>query len=219
MRHRSAATPLRLAALASVVVVLAACGRRSTATDALDEDLKRDLDIVGGSRPELASSVTRARGPQVVSEIESVPLSSRAPRVVKRHHPSPRIAPVPTRVAARDEPADAKAQPQREVESAILAPPSAAPRPVPVPVSYPTSAPEVAIGGADRGDGGSSVAEGVGGIIGAILRGGGGSDGVVIRGGRTGRDRCDPRVHSPIPMSVGGINISSRYPAIGRGTF
>ncbi|GAC1657797.1 MAG: hypothetical protein NVS4B3_24700 [Gemmatimonadaceae bacterium] len=183
----------------AAATALAGCTRHTaTPSDVLNDDLKHDLELVSSTHMELAAAVGAGLGRQVVSAIESAPLSSRAPAMSKRRRPSPRVAPAETRVAVTETAGEATA-PTATVPAPIAsAPEPIAPRPVPVQVSYPTRTATEGGGSIGEGDAGSAAGAAIGEIIGAI-----------IRGGSVGRDRCDPRRDGQRP---GGILIDHPYP-------
>ncbi|HET7564634.1 MAG TPA: hypothetical protein VFJ96_06550 [Gemmatimonadaceae bacterium] len=188
---------LKTAALSLTVVALA-CGGKSTqsASNGMDDGLRKDLQLASSPNLELASTAREQNKRQmVVSDIERTPgmapvraatkakappkpaAPARKPTVVEVQSPTPAPAPTPTVVA------------QATTETPAPDPePSAAPRPEPPSVTYPT----VPSTEGTRGRGG------IGGII-----------GVVIRGGVMDGDHCDPR---GTMGRRGGIAINNRLP-------
>ena len=172
--------------------VLAACGKNgATSNRAMSDDLKRDLQLASSTNLDLASQ--QASKGYALTEISqsSAPSPSLAlrkgagPKAVKSKHPTVKASPENSVVANAAEPTVevmAKApSPTTEPTPDPAAP--AVPRPSPMP-TIPTGG-EGAHGrdgggpNAGSGDGGGSI---LGGIFGAILRGG------VVDG-----DHCDPR--------------------------
>lgn len=198
---------MRATAIISIIPVgllIAACGGGDRqANRALSADLQRDLAAASATSVELASASHAYKPTRFVSAIEQPGGPAPAPRAtVKRPAPrrvttarapesavAPEPAPepeivAPEQVAVTPEPATATAP-----EPTVIAP-----RPTPMPASYP--------GSVDRGTRGSGggIGEGIGGII-----------GVIIRGGNGGIDHCDPRTDGRSRRG-GGIF----YPGSGR---
>ncbi|HEX6966094.1 MAG TPA: hypothetical protein VF166_09865 [Gemmatimonadaceae bacterium] len=188
---------VKTAALSLTVVGLACSGKGAqSASNKMDDGLRKDLQLASSPNLELASTA-RAQNKQqmVVSDIERTPgmapvraatkskaphkpaAPARKPTVVEVQAPKPAPAPPPV-VVAQSTPEAPAPDPE----------PSAAPRPEPPTVVYPT----VPSTEGTRGRGG------LGGII-----------GVVIRGGVMDGDHCDPR---GTMGRRGGISINNRLP-------
>lgn len=211
MRH------IRLTAMASAAIAVAACSNQSRTASTPDEALSRDLAIAASEAVELAPQGSG----YALSAAEIAPPSATVKRSSSSPKPSPRIEPTPAPVSV--EPAEVVAiaeEPQLD-ESPVGMPveterPAPARRPAPIPVDFPVG------GGDGPNDGGG---------IGAVI-------GVVIRGGAVGDDDCDlhrrPRPGigggvmvgggSPIgisrgPVIRGGVAINNRIPRRTVGTF
>jgi len=175
--------------LASTAVVAIACGKGNTrAPTAMSDDLKRDLqlashtqdiqispdEVTPKARQELALKPKKApNGPKVIrSEHPTVRASAKAVEAAEIQTEVPQVqvmasAPAPSETPAPD------------------SPPMARPAPVPA-QNYPSAG---QIPAANTG----SVGGILGGIFGAVLRGGIGDD-----------DHCDPRHAPPRGRPVGG---------------
>jgi hypothetical protein len=173
-------------------VVLAACGKNEAPTNrAMNDDLKRDLQLASSSELDLASRQAAKSFPLTEIGQNSAPSPSTSlkkaagPKAVKSKTPSVKAAPEPT-IATEAE------QPQSEVATETPAPtvaqapePSApaVPRPSPVPID-PNAG--VGAGGQNGGSATAGPSNGGGSILGTIF-------GAVIRGGVVDGDHCDPR--------------------------
>jgi hypothetical protein len=174
------------------VLTIAACGGKD---QLVDEGFRKDLELAMTASPiTLQASQT---GPQVVSAIErTAPAPKRVARSqrVARYTPAPRATPAPVEVEEADASTEVEPAPFEVAEApAETAPlPSARPQPV-------------ASAGVGRDDG--SIGDGRGDGIGAII-------GVVLRGGHGGIDECDPRTDG---RRGGGrtIAINNRIPVVG----
>jgi hypothetical protein len=188
---------MKMAAMISLAGFALACGRseQTRQDQALNPALRSDLERAAAPTSALAS--TQFTPTQVVSAIElgeSPEVNARertavadrrtAPRVKPSasRTPSPRVAPVsakapdpapePVLVAVVPEPT-ASSTPETESVGASDTRPSAGPRPTPNPVDYPAPQPRTRNG------------DGMGPLIGVIIRGGGiGDDHCEIRPGR-----------------------------------
>lgn len=174
-------------------VLLAACS--SEKKDAMNDDLKRDLELAFSSEGINLAGANTA-GAQVVSAIERTDLPARkaAPsRRVRRHKPAPKSP--PQRVVAEAE-ADVSEEEMTPVDEAPVAvdPAPVSPRPQPVLVSYP---------GGYEGSMGRGPSRGE--IVGVIL-------GSVIRGSSGDIDHCDPRTDGRRRNGGTMINIGRRMP-------
>lgn len=176
-----------------IAVLAVACSRGGSST-AMTDDLQKDLQAASASKLELASQTGAYKPMRFVSEIEQsngaeTVMPSKAPKRVasKSAGPAPeeKSRPAPERreelrVAQAPTPQPEAPAPAAEVPSV----PIVAPRPSPIPVDMPApstgghAADGNGGGGVERGDGSG---EGIGGVI-----------GVVIRGGRVGVDHCPP---------------------------
>ena len=173
-------------------VVLAGCGKNGASPNrAMNDDLKRDLQLASSSGLDLASQQA-AKG-FALTEIAQSSASSPAPAVKKGAGPKAVRSKTPTVKAAPDASIESKAEePTTQVMAQAPSPTTeqvpdpaapAVPRPSPMPID--PNGGEGARGqngggpNPGAGDGGGSV---LGGIFGAILRGG------VVDG-----DHCDPR--------------------------
>jgi hypothetical protein len=175
-----------------LAVVLAACGKNSASPNrAMNDDLKRDLQLASSSSLDLASQ--QASKSFALTEIgqSSVPSPSLAvrkgagPKAVKSKAPTVKAAPAPTVDTKAEEPTtQVMAQapsPTTEPTPDPTAP--AVPRPSPTPID-----PNGGEGAHGQNGGGSNPGAGDGG--GSIL---GGIFGAIIRGGVVDGDHCDPR--------------------------
>jgi hypothetical protein len=184
-------------------VALAACS--ADKKTAMNDDLKKDLELASSSDGITLANSSPNAGQQVVSAIEQTtpPARQQTPTTrVRNHKAAPKS---PPRVVKTQAPASvAQVTEEQSVAPAPVDPTPVSPRPQPVAVSYPSGASS----GGDDGrvsSGGSSA----GAIIGTIL-------GAVIRGGVVGGDvdNCDPRTDGP--HRRGGIVIGTRFPGSGR---
>ena len=176
----------------SVALLAAAC---SGPGQSVDEGLRKDLELASTASPiTLASS---PKGAQVVSAIER---TAPAPRRIApsqravRHTPAPSPVQAPVEVEAADVSDEVEPAPVEvaEVPQEVAPVPSARPRPVESPGA-----------GGGYGDIGGGRGDGIGTII-----------GVVLRGGHAGVDDCDPRVDGRRGRG-GHIAINNRIPVIG----
>jgi hypothetical protein len=173
-------------------VVLAACGKNGASPDrAMSDDLKRDLQLASSSSLDLASQ--QASKGFALTEIgqSSAPSPSltvkkgAGPKAVKSKTPTVKAAPAATVDAKAEEPTvEVMAQapsPTTEPTPDPTAP--AVPRPSPTPID-----PNGGEGARGQNGGGTNPGAGDGG--GSIL---GGIFGAIIRGGVVDGDHCDPR--------------------------
>lgn len=195
------------------VVVLAACGKNGASPNrAMNDDLKRDLQAVSSSGLDLASQ--QASKGFALTEIAQSSAPAPANTLKKSAGPKAVRSKTPTVKAAPDNSIDAKAA-EPTVEVATQAPsPTTEPAPTPDPapaVPRPSSTPTDPNGGegahgrngggSNPGDGGGGIGSVIGGIFGAILRGG------VVDG-----DHCDPRTDGRHPRRHGGYYPPPSYP-------
>ena len=174
-------------------VVLAACGRNGASPNrTISDDLKRDLQAASTSDLNLASQ--QAGKSFALTEIgeQSAPAPAKVlrkaagPKAVRSKAPTVKASPENSVAAEAAQPTtQSVAQaPSPEPAPTTEAPAPAVPRPSPTPVD-----PNAGQGAPGRDGGGSSAGNGGGGI-GAVL---GGIFGAVIRGGVVDGDHCDPR--------------------------
>lgn len=175
-------------------IVLAACGRNGASPNrTMADDLKRDLQAASTSDLNLASQ--QAGKNFALTEIgeQSAPAPARVlkkaagPKAVRSRTPTVKASPENTVAAESSQPTtQTVAQaPSPEPAPTTEASAPAVPRPSPTPVD-----PNAGQGAPGRDGGGSSAGNGGGGGIGAVL---GGIFGAVIRGGVVDGDHCDPR--------------------------
>jgi hypothetical protein len=181
-----------MVAVAMTAAVLAACGRQSKpANRAMNDDLKRDLDMAASSDLNLASQQKAASFPLTEVAQSSAPSPAKTlkkgsgPKATTSKHPTVKATPEPTIVANAEEPTldVPTTTPSVTTEPAPDPMAPAVPRPSPVPVD-PNG------GQGARGQNGDGPNPGAGGGGGSIL---GGIFGVIIRGGVVDGDHCDPR--------------------------
>ena len=187
--------------LAGAVALAACSGDKKTA---MNDDLKKDLELASSSDGITLANSSPNAGQQVVSAIEQTtpPARQQTPTTrVRTHKAAPKS---PPRVVKTQAPATvAQATEEQTVAEAPSDPAPVSHRPQPVGVSYPS--------GASSGDDGrvSSGGSTAGAVLGTIL-------GAVIRGGIVGGDvdNCDPR--SEGPRRHGGVSIPMTFPGSGR---
>lgn len=173
--------------LAPAAVFALACSKGSSrAPTAMGDDLKRDLQLASATQTLKISPDEIA--PKSHQELALKPKKApNGPKVIRTEHPTVKASAIPTEVA------EAKSEiPQMQVIASAAAPsetptadapPLARPSPLPATSSYPGAAPIPASGGS-------------GGILGGIF-------GAVIRGGGIGDDdHCDP--HGGMRRPAGG---------------
>lgn len=185
-------------------VALAACS--ADKKTAMNDDLKKDLELASSSDGITLANSSPNAGQQVVSAIEQTtpPARQQTPTTrVRTHRAAPKSPPRVVKTETRATVAEAT-----EEQTVAQAPSDPAPvshRPQPVGVSYPSGA---SSGGDDgRVSSGGSTA---GAVIGTIL-------GAVIRGGVVGDvDNCDPRTDGTMRRRGGGISIPMTFPGSGR---
>ena len=190
--------------LAGAVALAACSGDKKTA---MNDDLKKDLELASSSDGITLANSSPNAGQQVVSAIEQTtpPARQQTPTTrVRNHRPAPKS---PPRVVKTQAPASvAQVTEEQSVAPAPVDPTPVSPRPQPVAVSYPSGA---SSGGDDgRVSSGGSTA---GAILGTIL-------GAVIRGGVVGGDvdNCDPRTEGGMHRRGGTINQRIPFPLPGR---
>ena len=181
-----------LVAVSLSAVVLAACGKNGASPNrAMNDDLKRDLQLASSSGLDLASQQA-AKG-FALTEIAQTSAPSPAPTVRKGAGAKAVKSKTPTVKAAPDASIDSKAEePTVEVMAPAPSPTTeptpdptapAVPRPSPTPID-----PNGGEGARGRNGGGPNPGAGDGGgsILGGIL-------GAILRGGVVDGDHCDPR--------------------------
>lgn len=174
------------------MMAIAAC---SGGDKVVDDSFRRDLELAMTASP--ITLQNSQAGMQVVSAVErTTPPAPRrvAPSTrVARHTPAPRSRPAPVEVEEAAVSEEVEPMPVEVAEDPVDVAPLPSPRPQPVATSG---------AGVDRGDIGVGRGEGIGSII-----------GVVLRGGHGGIDDCDPRVDGR--RGRGSIAINNRIPVIG----
>lgn len=190
-------------AVAMSAVVVAACGRNGTpAKRAMSDDLKRDLQLASSSGLDLASQQAASSFPLTEIPTSPAPSPSKAlkkatsgPKAVRSKHPTVKARPEPSVVANAEEPETEVTQKAPSPTTEQVPDPSApaVPRPSPTPTN--PNGGEGAHGhdgggpnpGAGNGGGRSpGTGDGIGSIIGGIF-------GAILRGGVVDGDHCDPR--------------------------
>lgn len=166
-----------------LAVFAAACDGGDARSASLPDDLKQDLAAASAPKLELANGAADYKPMRFVSDLEQTNVATpvtRAPTPRPVRTPAP--APQPQEQPAPQPEAQVAVAPQPpQVEEAVSAIPSVAPRPSAIPVDVPSTQGSGDYDGQVFGRGGDR-GEGIGGII-----------GVVIRGGGVGPDRCAPR--------------------------
>jgi hypothetical protein len=162
-------------ALGSTAIVALACGKSKSNATAVNDDLKRDLQLATQSQSiQISPDEISPRSQASATPVEAAEIKTQLP---------------PAQVMASTATSPAPSEPSPD------APPLARPSPLPAP-SYPSAAPIPENGGS-----------GVGAVLGGIF-------GAVIRGGMIGDDdHCDPRR----PPRVGHPIGSGALPPIGPG--
>jgi hypothetical protein len=180
---------LSLAVALSAATLALACGKRGgPSRDALNDDLRHDLELASSAGIELAGA-PKGNSLQVVSAVEqwdgAVPVrATRAPAPKatgrRRHAPKPKAeapapAPAPEVTEAATEVAEAGPAPEE---------PTPAPEPAPEPAAAPAPIVIDGGGGVDQGRRGGGIGTAIGTVIGVVIRG-------AVVGGV---DPCDERV-------------------------
>ncbi len=176
---------------AVMALVLAAC---SGTKELADKGFLEDLELASAATPIALQKSGDAA--QVVSAIErtSPPAPKRvAPsRRVAKYKPAPRAVPAPVETAVAGDVSE-ELEPVLVSETPVEV--ASLPSPRPQPVYSP--------GAGSEGDGvGNERSDGIGSII-----------GVVLRGGHAGVDDCDPRTDGR--RRRGGMAVNNRIPVIG----
>jgi hypothetical protein len=178
-------------ALGSTAIVALACGKSKPNATAVNEDLKRDLQLATQSQAiQISPDEISPRSHQ---EMALKPKKANdGPRTIRSDHPTRKASVTPVQeadVKTQLPPAQvmvSTASPAPSSTPSNDAPPLARPSPLPAP-SYPSAAPIP--------DNGPS---GVGAVLGGIF-------GAVIRGGVVGDDdHCDPRRPPRTGRPIGG---------------
>jgi len=188
-------------------VVLAACGKNGASPNrAMNDDLKRDLQLASSSSLDLASQ--QASKGFALTEIAQSSAPSPSPTIKKGAGPKAVKSKTPTVKAAPDATIDAKAE-EPTVEVMAPAPsPTTEPTPDPTAPAVPRPSPTAIDpngGEGARGQNGGGPNPGAGDGGGSIL---GGIFGTILRGGVVDGDHCDPRGMG----RHGGISINNRLP-------
>ncbi|MCC6928481.1 MAG: hypothetical protein IT359_05755 [Gemmatimonadaceae bacterium] len=177
--------------LVPVSLFVVACGRDTSRTTGMSEDLKKDLEA-STSKFELAGA-DNARPMAYVSELEQVNGAAPVERTPQRRRvatrsanvqlPEEKSSPAP-QVADEVQLAQAPEETAPVPAPADEAPrvPTVAPRPSALPVDVPGGGSGGGYGNGGIGGRGDGRGEGIGDII-----------GIVIRGGGVGVDHCPPR--------------------------
>jgi hypothetical protein len=184
-------TFVRLAGVTGALLVAACSGRDQL----VDDGFKKDLELASAASPITLQNAQA--GAQVVSAIErTAPAPKRVAQSQRaaRHTPAPRATPRPVEVEEADVSPQVEEAPVQISEAPAEAAPLPSPRPQPVASTG---------GGRDEGDIGIGRGDGIGTII-----------GVVLRGGHGGIDECDPRTDGR-RGGRGTIAINNRIPVIG----
>ena len=192
-------------------VVLAACGKNGASPNrAMNDDLKRDLQLASSSGLDLASQ--QASKGFALTEIAKSSAPSPSPTVKKGPGPKAVRSKTPTVKAAPDASIESKAEePTTEVMAQAPSPTTeqtpdpmapAVPRPSPTPID-----PNGGEGASGRNGGGPNPGAGGGG--GSVL---GGIFGTILRGGVVDGDHCDPRTVGRRHRPPGGYGGPSTFP-------
>ena len=201
-------------------VVLAGCAKNSASPNkAMNDDLKRDLQLASSSSLDLASQ--QASKSFALTEIGQGTAPSPAPAIrkgagpkaVRSKTPTVKAAPAPTIDVAAEEPTTEVAvkapSPITAPEPDATAPAVPRPSPTPVDPNGGEGARGQNGGGPNHGTGdGGAGSQGSGGDGGSIL---GGIFGAIIRGGVVDGDHCDPRGRRRGPPP-GGVYVPTPYP-------
>jgi hypothetical protein len=210
-------------AAAATALALGACGGGSggSSTAALDDGLRRDLQLAAASSVELAGGARDRQAARFVSAVEGAPQGegndvTRADRRGTARHRAPtrgvrRVAQARPAPAADVSPAETPAM--VEAPAAVVASNDEAPAPAPADTPAPSPEPErpVAVGGPSAGEDRGEIDEGRRGRRGN----GGGWIGVVIRGGGVGDiDHCERDMPG---RRGGGVLVNRRFPGLPSG--
>jgi hypothetical protein len=214
-------------ATAAAALALGACGGGSDGgTTALDDGLRRDLQLAAASSVELAGGGRDARTARFVSAVEGAPKgegndATVADRRGTVRHRAPtrgvrRVAESRRAPAAAEEPAETPSV--VEAPAAIVASNDEAPAPTPAETPAPAPEPErpVAAGGPSESPGhGDGIDVGREGRGQGRRGNGGGWIGVVIRGGGVGDvDHCERDMPG---RRGGGVLVNRRFPGLPSG--
>jgi hypothetical protein len=209
-------------AAAAAALALGACGGGSGGTSraALDDGLRRDLQLAAASSVELAAGGRDRQAARFVSAVEGAPRNegndvTRADRRGTARHRAPtrgvrRVA--ESRPAPAAEVAPAETPATIEAPAAVVASIDEAPAPAPAETPAPSPEPEHrAAGGPSAGEDRGQIDEGRRGRRGN----GGGWIGVVIRGGGVGDiDHCERDMPG---RRGGGVLVNRRFPGLPSG--
>jgi len=195
--------PLKTLALATAAVIAVACAKDSPKSG-INNDLKHDLELAASSATDLASAQNGAKFSPTEIASTSTPTVARvlkkakSNKVMPSKRPTVKASETPVEIAQSDLP-DVHVMSQAPSEVTAPAPTDGNDLPA---TPRPTAAP-IPVGGS-TGEGGSGTSAGSGGGgIGAVL---GGIFGAVIRGGGVDGDRCEPhgRDGRRYPRSIPG---------------
>ena len=208
---------------AAAALALGACGGGpgGASTAALDDGLRRDLQLAAASSVEMAGGARDGQTARFVSAVEGAPRGegkdvTRADRRGTERHRAPKRG---VRRVAESRPAPAAEVAPAETEAAIEAPAAdvasndEAPAPAPADTPAPSPEPEhpVAVGGPSAGEDRGEIDEGRRGRRGN----GGGWIGVVIRCGGVGDvDHCERDMPG---RRGGGVLVNRRFPGLPSG--
>lgn len=182
--------PLKTLALATAAVIAVACAKDS-AKSGINNDLKHDLELAASSATDLASAQTAAKFSPTEIASTSTPTVARVlkkakgNKVMPSKRPTVKASETPIEVAQSDIP---EVTVMSQAPSEVTAPTSTDGNDLPA-IPRPTPAPIPVGGSTGEGGSGTSAGSGGGGGIGAVL---GGIFGAVIRGGGVDGDRCEP---------------------------
>lgn len=201
-------------------MVLAACGKNgSTSNRAMSDDLKRDLQLASTNGLDLASQQAAKSFPLTEIPQSAAPSPASAlrrgagPKAVKSKHPTVKARPEASVVANAEEPQVEVMKPAPSPTTEPVPDPTApaVPRPSPVPTD-----PNGGMGSHGQNGGGPNPGAGDGG--GSIL---GGIFGAIIRGGMGDGDHCDPRTdgrrRGRLPTGITPSFPNNPYPFPGGG--
>ena len=173
-------------------VLLAACGKNGASPNrAMSDDLKRDLQMASSSDLNLASqqasksfALTEIGQTSALAPAKTLKRSA-GPKAVRSKAPTVKASPENSTAASADQPTvqEVAQTPAQPSEATTEASAPAVPRPSPTPVN-----PNAGQGGSGQSGAGTSTGSGEG--VGAVL---GGIFGAILRGGVVDGDHCDPR--------------------------
>jgi len=200
-------TVSKVAAL-SLALLFSACSKRPEPTASLPDDLQKDL-AAAASASQLATAPQSYQRMRFVSDIERARATTPAsrPKVSRRHEH------MTASNHASGDPIVSMASHTLET----VATPAEAPTPEPTiaVAAIPAPEPMVMQSGGPSDAGASDHGSGIGGVLGGIA-------GAVIRGGRVGPDKCDPRTDGRARGTITGrpdfsMPVPMGQPIFGRG--